>query len=218
MSHALSLYVPALKAALQCVAKEETRYYLNGVLVTANEAETIYVATDGHVLFACRRDREPGDRLAGSWIIPTDIVAKLKLPARKANNRTVFEGAILSKAEGGALSIQCADGTAITFKPIDGCFPDWRRVVPNCPDREEDAKTHNIQFDPALLAKLWKAADILDGRAPNMARNGTGPALVHFADENAFGIIMPQHSAEGTQKKRAPAWIKGPTETVAKAA
>jgi hypothetical protein len=216
--HALQLYVPALKAALQCASSEETRYYLGGVLVNAGVNEVAYAATDGHVLFAYRRNTQAADNLVGTWIIPADIVAKLKLPSLKARNRAAYETATLSDAGGGYLNLKCdMEGTSITFKPIDGTFPDWRRVVPDCVDQADNAKEVDIQYDPALLTKVWKAGEILDGTKPNMARNGGGPALIHYADENAFAIVMPMRSAKGTSAKRAPAWIKG-GQSVAKVA
>jgi hypothetical protein len=100
-----------------------------------------------------------------------------------------------------------ADETSTTFKPIDGTFPDWCRVVPDGVDHNDNAKERDIQFDPELLAKVWKAGEILDGAKPNMARNGAGPALIHYTDESAFAIVMPMRSAKGTSVKRAPAWI-----------
>jgi DNA polymerase III sliding clamp (beta) subunit (PCNA family) len=157
LMHALQLYVPALKGALQCASKEETRYYLNGVCVVANMSEVIYVATDGHVLFAYRRDTQSTDNLAGTWIIPADIVAKLKLPSLKARNRAGHEYATLTDVGSGYLNLKCdADETSTTFKPIDGTFPDWRRVVPDGVDHDGNAKAQDIQFDPELLAKVWK--------------------------------------------------------------
>jgi hypothetical protein len=217
--HALQIYVPPLKAALQCVSKEETRYYLNGVCVTADCSGDIFmVATDGHALFAYRQQDHKHGNLAGTWIIPADIVAKLKLPSHKAKNRAAYEYATLTDVGGGYINLKCnADETSTSFKPIDGSFPDWRRVVPDCVDQDDNAKEQDIQFDPELLAKVWKAGEILDGLKPNMARNGGGPALIHYQDENAFAVVMPMRAAKGTSVKRAPAWIKG-GQSVAKAA
>jgi DNA polymerase-3 subunit beta len=160
--HALQLYVPALKAALQCVSKEETRYYLHGVCVTAGCGEVTYVATDGHALFAYRRDTQSADNLVGTWIIPAGIVAKLKLPSHKAKNRVAYETATLTDVSGGYLNLKCdADETSTTFKPIDGTFPDWRRVVPDGVDHDDNAKERDIQFDPELMSKVCKAGEIL---------------------------------------------------------
>jgi hypothetical protein len=64
--------LPALHAAAQAASTGETRYWLKGVLVEIGPRQTIYVATDGHVLFACRdllgKDERDND-LVGDWII-----------------------------------------------------------------------------------------------------------------------------------------------------
>ena len=67
-----------LKAASFCAPSEGTRYYPNGVYVTAEARCSTYAATDGHVLFACRSELlgdEADNALLGSWIVP---IAKLR--------------------------------------------------------------------------------------------------------------------------------------------
>jgi hypothetical protein len=85
-------------------------------------------------------------------------------------------------------------------------------------DRDSASKENDdVQYDPNLLVRLWKAGDILDGGKPQLARNGLSPALVHYTDENAFGVIMPMRGAKSIASKRAPARNNGGV-SVAKAA
>ena len=51
--HAL-ISLKALYAAACAASTEETRFYLNGVCVEVSARQVVYVATDGHVLFAYR--------------------------------------------------------------------------------------------------------------------------------------------------------------------
>jgi DNA polymerase III sliding clamp (beta) subunit (PCNA family) len=128
--HSLQLYVPALKAALQCASTDETRYYLNGVFVVASAIETTYVATDGHILLAYRRDTQSTDDLVGCWIISADIIAKLKLPSRKAAKRPAYEYVTLTDSGDGYLNLATCEETSTTFKPIRRDFP---RLAARCP-------------------------------------------------------------------------------------
>ena len=75
MSHS-TISLRHLKAASFCASSEGTRYYINGVYVTAEARCSTYVATDGRVLFACRSellDDEADMRFLapGSFQLPT---------------------------------------------------------------------------------------------------------------------------------------------------
>ena len=51
----MKINVNYLKAAVLAVSKEETRYYLKGVAIQANETGVFIVATDGHRAVAFRQ-------------------------------------------------------------------------------------------------------------------------------------------------------------------
>lgn len=176
-----------LKAASFCASSEGTRYYLFGVCVTIEARCSTYVATDGHVLFACRSelaDGEPDNTLLGSWVIPNPICAPFKFTARE--DRPI---AILTETN---KSLNLAQGAqSITFEPVDGCFPDWRRVIPS----EASGKSDGVTFDVALLSRLAKAGAVLGHKHPTWTPNGESPAPMCFGDSAyAFGVIMPLRS------------------------
>lgn len=173
-----------LKAASNAASNEETRYYLKGVCVEISENDTVYIATDGHILFACDDAAETGNTLTGKWIIPSEIIKGVKL------GRKLGETAVLTEGNG-ELTLRQDGAPAVTFRPIDGTFPDWRKVVPvkqAVPDINEIP-----QFNPALLARLQKAGDSFDAGLPIIRHGGPGdPALVTWNNfENLLGIIMP---------------------------
>ena len=54
MTAKLAINLNAVKTAALFVSPDETRYYLNGVLIEATPGQVVYVSTDGHRLFARR--------------------------------------------------------------------------------------------------------------------------------------------------------------------
>jgi hypothetical protein len=190
--------LPALRAAAQAASTDRARYYLNGVLVEISARQAIYVATDGHVLFACRDplgEDEPDNDLVGNWIVPTATITLAKID-KKLSPAAVLEGG----DAGSRLILRTASGD-LEFSPVDGTFPDWRRIVPREVERADP-----IQFDPARLARLWKAGAIVGAPEPPLAPNGGGPALVLYADNNAVGLIMPLRCDITAASSSPPDW------------
>lgn len=105
----------AISFAAPFMSTEETRYYLNGVCIDAEDA----VATDGHRLasWPLGFDGEP----FGRCILPRNLVKLLvSLPPAEAIR--------IGSAPRIAFDFP---GIAIRAKTIDGKFPDWPRVVPS---------------------------------------------------------------------------------------
>jgi len=66
----------------------------------------------------------------------------------------------------------------LEFTVIDGTYPDWRRMV-----AKGDGGTNSVCYDPAVLAKLIKAADVIDKGRPIRLTGGEGagdPIRVDF--------------------------------------
>ena len=199
----------ALKAAALCASSEETRYYLKGVFVELSDCGLLAVATDGHRLLVARPEYNaagPNEPRFGI-IIPLEVIARLKLV------KHAFMGDLVCEA--GAWRLEY-DGLSIGFKPVDGTFPDWRRVVP----KETNGETS--QFNAAYLVAFAKASKIMGGDTrPAVAYNGEGPALVTLqADIEAFGVLMPYRAS--IVATTPPGWIyanpKAEAETESQAA
>src|SRR5208283_5211289 len=162
-----SLSRRALQACNFAASKEETRYYLMGVYVKIGARATEYCATDGHVLLAYREELHedsPDNTLTGEFIIPSSTCADKNVKGAKwADDATE-----LAEMADGFLRLN----NALVFKPIDGTFPDWRRIVPRKIDGEA------AQFNPALLTRLQKAGVLFDCQIPAIAHNSDSPALV----------------------------------------
>jgi len=171
---AFALPVPAsmLRAALICASTEQARYYLNGVYV---DPKGYLVSTDGHRAFIGKIDLS-GARAFDGWIIPRDAI-KRALTGYKAD---VIE----------ISPTRCGD---IACQPVDGFYPDWRRVVP------DELSGVTAQFQPGYIADMGKIGLLLTGKRKSGAgltahlhHNGEGPAGVTFPYcATAYAVLMP---------------------------
>jgi hypothetical protein len=172
MTDTVSIEIPTaiLKAALICASTEQVRYYLNGAYV---DPKGFIVATDGHRAFVARIDLPDVPAFDG-WIIPRDAI-KRALTGYKADTITIAPDRVGD----------------ISCRPIDGAYPDWRRVVP------DELSGETAQFNPPYIADMGKIGDILTGKRRNslsahIHHNGEGPAGVTFPDcTDAFAVLMP---------------------------
>ena len=192
MTVSVTLPVDLLKAALVCCSTEETRYYLNGVCI---QPSGHIVSTDGHRLFAGKL-LEPW--VEGDIIIPLATVKKA-LTGYKLDDIELKDA---RKVGGG-----CSLGD-ITFTPVDGTFPDWRRILPTGegkeytpnPDRPEDAPG-KAQFNPAYYGDLAKISKVLTGKATDVhvhVWTASMPAGVSFAGrDDVLCVLMPIRSNHG---------------------
>lgn len=176
-----------LRAALLCASSEETRFYLKGVYV---DPAGKLVATDGHRMFVGTIDLasdNPCDNPAPSsfkgWIICRDVL-KRALAGHKLPTITITP-----------------DRTGdIACKPVDGVFPDWRRVVPS------EITGTIAQFNPIYVADMGKIGVLLAGKpkryshsaglTAHIHHNGEGPAGVSFPGvDDAYAVLMPIRGA-----------------------
>jgi DNA polymerase-3 subunit beta len=180
-----------LKAALFCASSEESRYYLRGVhLATSGHL----VTTDGHRMFVARLT----DRPAADVIIPySDVQAALKLAGARAQDIEVTVD-----VTGSALPQVTGKIHSIAYVPVDGTFPDWRRVVPtgeetpsNKPGANDGAE--HVHFNNRYVGDFEKMADILRGKGTigqSMLHpvSASHPCLVTFGERaDCFGVLMP---------------------------
>lgn len=169
----ITIPTDVLRAALICASTEQSRYYLNGVYV---DPQGYLVSTDGHRLFCGKIDVSDVPAFTG-WIIPSDVI-KRALAGNKYPALTITPN-------------QCGD---ISCAPVDGTFPDWRRVIPT-----GDLSGVTAQFNPVYVADMGKIGKLLGGKASltvHIHHNGESPAGVTFpAYANAFAVLMPIRSS-----------------------
>ena len=169
-----------LKAALLCASQEESRYYLRGVFLSTTGH---LVTTDGHRMFVARLAERP----SADVIIPyNNITAALKLAGR-------------------AQEIEVTGDRIgqIAYQPIDGTFPDWRRVVPTgeeVPSDKPDDASGRVHFNHAYVGDLAKIGKLLGGTSMLHVTSASNPALVTFGErDDCFAVLMPMRRGSGAQ-------------------
>jgi DNA polymerase-3 subunit beta len=173
-----------LKAAALFSAREDIRFYLNGVLIESTPLQTRIVATDGHALF-CAKDDAKGENVDSFvGIVPNDTVKQIlawKAPYKGAADLPV----VITTAETEHRAEWC--GNTAVFKLIDAKFPEYAKVVPSIVSGEAS------YFNPELLMRCKKAAEVLGTSKLGMfafKQNGDGSAIAVFSSE-CFAVVMP---------------------------
>jgi hypothetical protein len=175
-----SIPTDVLRAALVCVSSEETRYYLKGVHVSPDADDVVLVSTDGHRLFCGRCPLPPAGAItpAEPFIVPTDAIKKALTGYKGLGIQLQRTGDVWTLGD-------------VTFKPVDGTFPDWRRVAPTQKTISEDLGKI-AQFNPAYVADMGKVAKAVApshtwrGGPADHHHMGSGPAFVTFPAARIF--------------------------------
>jgi len=179
-----SVPTDVLRAALVCVSTEETRYYLRGVHVEPDADDVVLVSTDGHRLFCGRCPLPPAGAVtpAEPFIIPTETIKKALTGYKGLGIHLTRTGDVWTLGD-------------VTFRPVDGTFPDWRRVVPTQKTISDDLGKI-AQFDPAYIGDMGKVCKALVGAGkPVIHHMGGNPSMVTFPGrEDLFCLLMPMRA------------------------
>lgn len=194
----------ALKAVSRFAAKQDIRYYLMGVLVESSPTETRLVATCGHTL-AIHRSQHTNENV-GHWtgIIPLDsVMALLKMKATKSLRDAPIT---LSVQESGEIRADWI-GQSIIFRPVDGKFPDYQRVIPSA------LAGAPAWYQPEYLQRIADAANDI-GLKDSFAFgfNGNGASLAYIG-VSMLAVIMPMRLALMTDATGAE-WARNPIPQV----
>ena len=173
-----------LAAVALAASTEDTRYYLQGVFVEIGLKSVTLTATNGHILLTARHAPNNANNDPASPIIIPSATIALALKD-KATTIDLF-------IDGNAFKLG-----NISFTPIDGTFPDYRRVIPKAVP--ETRSIEGVWFNSLYLATMAKAAKLIG--APSSPYGGNGyniypdkgnAALVRFnGAENIVGVVMP---------------------------
>ena len=191
-----------LKALLLCAAKNDIRYYLNGVHFESTPHGIIAASTDGHRLLCINLPDEQAEGIKA--LIP----------------RALIEAAIKTKAQVIDITIEGANvtlssmGQNVSGSITDGVFPDFRRVIPNSVSGESGG----AQFQTDYISDFDKIGKLINGGKASLMLNGPlNTALVKFTDENVIGVLMPFKHELPTSLTR-PAWLDLPAAPMQAAA
>lgn len=138
----------ALQAVRFAISTEETRYYLNGVFLTAVDGQMALVATDG---FRMSRHLLGRTYNGPDIIIPSDTVRTLMHLLRRDTGTSLsalisVKDTVHHKTYAVTFS---GTGWALKSRCIDGTFPNWRTLL--------NKTIGDIGNQPAVTAKLTQA-------------------------------------------------------------
>jgi DNA polymerase-3 subunit beta len=186
-----------IKSLLICAAKHDVRYYLKGVCVDARaNGDVVLVATDGHRLLAYPVAVDNIEALApGEYIIPRETLEAVK-PAKAGRVTLPIHIDIVTAPDTpdpervgvtikGKTTITVTGATSAVTAPIDGEYPDWRRIVPASTSGEI------AQFNADYVSGFGDICKLLGGSyGPYINHNGGAPAVITNLP-GALGILMP---------------------------
>jgi len=109
-------------------SNDETRYVLNGVLLSFQEDKLTVVSTDGRRLALVEQELEFPDESAGDMILPSKTVGELLKTLGD-------EGELVIRATDTQISFEF-ERILIVSKLIEGSYPNFRQVIPaSCDER-----------------------------------------------------------------------------------
>ena len=196
-----------LEAINLAASKDDTRYYLKGVLIeTYKDGKQGMIATDGHRLASLYM--QPAEEVASSYILSTDDAKKIILYGKAESksipkNSTDFIAVDIATDDKASLTVYIGlfekTGELVkilnsfTTKAIDGTYPDWRRTIP----QQRDAISGGFEFNADYMADFGKMAKLLTGlKTPCICVKMLGdyrtPLKIEIADcPNFAGVLMP---------------------------
>lgn len=191
---ALQLNVAVLAAVAVAMAKQDVRYYLNGVCVDRDEAGRVALAaTDGHAMLVAR-DCEiawEGEG-AAQLILPRDFVAAI-LKAAKRETVVTVDATEAQGADARVFDLSATIGaTTLRARSIDGRFPDWRQAMR--PTLHAKVGATMAAFAPAVLAVATDAAQAF-AKVAGIKKHGAVSVQFIAAGDQSTGFAI--HGCHG---------------------
>jgi DNA polymerase III sliding clamp (beta) subunit (PCNA family) len=168
--------IKTLKALILFAAKNDTRYYINGLHIEQSATGTLAVATNGHAIAIARIDSEV-------YAPATMTVHRQYIDAIKSKYAITF-----TQNDDATVSITTENGT-IAVPLVDGRFPDWRRVV--------SAKQTGEQayFHPDNVTTVEKAGQTIHKQSFAYVIQQNGDSVGYCSlGEHVHAYVMPLRS------------------------
>jgi hypothetical protein len=185
-------------AALTHAAKDDIRYYLNGVSVEpCAEGGAVIVATDGRRMLAMH---DANARCAESIILPEMKFAYIKLTGKREPRYL----RVVRVDRAVTVIVQDEEGKELLSMPVnlvDGKYPDWRAVIPAV------ATVAPTSWNPDYLSALNAVSKGFDQTCwAHLAAGGGESASLFTFNVPAFVVIMPVR--DETPSNRVPEWAR----------
>ncbi|MBY9062320.1 DNA polymerase III subunit beta [Sphingomonas yunnanensis] len=173
---------------------DETRYYLNGVYLHLVDGHLVATATDAIKLVSAKTAAPEGcDRMA-QVIVPSKAVGLLRKLLAKAPGTIdllVSENAV-----------QASTGNVrLTFKTVDGTFPDYRRVIPM-----DTPGAHRIMlWRDALIEAVNGVTSITDAEGERKSRR----VLLQLTDGAETHMLSARDTTGSSGNDEIEATVEG---------
>jgi DNA polymerase III subunit beta len=109
------------------VSTDESRYVLNGILISLKEHKLTMVATDGRRLALADEDVDVSEKSQGEFIVPAKAVNELN---RLLQDKGDIEIKYTENQAAFALKDEKGSSVLIISKLIEGNYPNYRQVIP----------------------------------------------------------------------------------------
>lgn len=174
----------AISEVQYAMAKDDVRYYLNGLLFSFKPEQLTLAATDGHRLSVSEIDIETG--VDAEYILPNKSVSELKSALQRSP-------AVKLAFDPNAMAADYELGK-LTTKLVDGKFPDFNRVIPQFHTQtlvvNADGLKSALQRVKVLANEKYRGAKIiLAGQTLTIETNNP-------EQEKATEVIDCQHDAD----------------------
>lgn len=176
-----------LKSALVCAAKNDIRFYLNGVALDQGHI----VATDGHRMFYA-----PFESIKDlpQIIIPREAIEFIAKKASGIGKKDPEKVNVKIHIDGCKGTLNVLDCTE-SFTLIDGKFPEWKRIIPKPAMQKYESQT--LMFNWQYMADFQKIAKLLgckySGVELSPSSINTQAAIIDFFHPYfpCNGVLMP---------------------------
>jgi len=120
-----------------CIAVNDVRYYLNGLLLEIADGKISLIGTDGHRMAVAQLDF--ATETNAKVIIPRKAVLEL------SKLLTDSDDEIKISFDDNHIRFELSDSLEISSKLIDGDFPDWQNVIPAEPNKIVLVETNELK-------------------------------------------------------------------------
>jgi DNA polymerase-3 subunit beta len=177
-----------LKAVSHAMATNDIRYYLNGVFIEHNGAETRLVTTDGHRMHMVIQENEGLVVAPIEFIMPADMVKKCI--TAKASRQDKAPKVIITY-ENGKISARLPDGSEIVQFATDGKFPDYRRIIPQLDGSAPEIAVFNNDYVADAIKGFCDYAEIKGKTKPSIGLRPRGNSSGVLCVDNYLAVVMP---------------------------
>lgn len=164
------------------------RYYLRGIFVEylPETQKLALVATDGHRMlfkvFDPSHSNIVPDDFANfeNFIIPVETIKQAIAGMRGTDSVTI-------SVDVNSDNVIEHHMQNVHFRPIDGKYPDWKRVIPSGVDNEIG------QYDPKYIGEFGRIAKLIGKKSGkiHVRHNGQQAAHIDFGIPDYYGVLMP---------------------------